>query len=88
MQHERLVADAIVAGGDLHRAEYHGAAAGQRQQEQDRRPRREGAVDEREVEVTFEDRRWVFPSGDCIILPVPARRELANGPVSEASTTQ
>lgn len=23
-----------------------------------------------EVEVTFEDRRWVFPRGDCILLPV------------------
>jgi 6-pyruvoyltetrahydropterin/6-carboxytetrahydropterin synthase len=22
------------------------------------------------VEVTFEDRRWVFPRGDCVILPV------------------
>jgi len=26
---------------------------------------------ETEVEVTFEDRRWVFPRGDCILLPVP-----------------
>ncbi len=26
---------------------------------------------EREVEATFEDRRWVFPRGDCILLPVP-----------------
>ena len=25
---------------------------------------------EDEVEVTFEDRRWVFPRGDCILLPV------------------
>ena len=25
---------------------------------------------DRSVEVTFEDRRWVFPSGDCVILPV------------------
>ena len=25
----------------------------------------------REVEVTFEDRRWVFPRGDCVLLPVP-----------------
>lgn len=25
---------------------------------------------ERSVEVTFEDRRWVFPRGDCVILPV------------------
>jgi 6-pyruvoyltetrahydropterin/6-carboxytetrahydropterin synthase len=23
------------------------------------------------VEVTFEDRRWVFPRGDCVLLPVP-----------------
>jgi len=28
------------------------------------------AVQENEVEVTFEDRRWVFPRGDCILLPV------------------
>ncbi|MEX0939428.1 MAG: 6-pyruvoyl tetrahydropterin synthase family protein [Pirellulales bacterium] len=26
---------------------------------------------QREVEVTFEDRRWVFPRNDCILLPVP-----------------
>jgi 6-pyruvoyltetrahydropterin/6-carboxytetrahydropterin synthase len=26
---------------------------------------------DREVEVTFEDRRWVFPRGDCVLLPVP-----------------
>lgn len=26
---------------------------------------------ETEVEVTFEDRRWVFPRGDCVLLPVP-----------------
>ena len=25
---------------------------------------------ETEVEVTFEERRWVFPRGDCILLPV------------------
>jgi 6-pyruvoyltetrahydropterin/6-carboxytetrahydropterin synthase len=25
---------------------------------------------EREVEVTFEDRRWVFPREDCLLLPV------------------
>lgn len=25
---------------------------------------------EDEIEVTFEDRRWVFPQGDCILLPV------------------
>ena len=28
------------------------------------------AVDDREVVVTFEDRRWVFPRGDCVLLPV------------------
>lgn len=28
------------------------------------------ATDEREVTVTFEDRRWVFPRGDCVLLPV------------------
>jgi 6-pyruvoyltetrahydropterin/6-carboxytetrahydropterin synthase len=27
--------------------------------------------DEREVEVTFRDRRWVFPRGDCILLDIP-----------------
>lgn len=27
--------------------------------------------DETSVEVTFEQRRWVFPRGDCILLPVP-----------------
>lgn len=26
---------------------------------------------DKEVEVTFEDRRWVFPRGDCVLLPVP-----------------
>lgn len=26
--------------------------------------------DEREVEVTFEDRRWVFPREDCVLLPI------------------
>jgi 6-pyruvoyltetrahydropterin/6-carboxytetrahydropterin synthase len=25
---------------------------------------------EREVEATFEERRWVFPRGDCVLLPV------------------
>ncbi len=25
---------------------------------------------DREVEVTFEDRRWIFPRGDCVLLPV------------------
>jgi 6-pyruvoyltetrahydropterin/6-carboxytetrahydropterin synthase len=24
-----------------------------------------------EVEVTFEDQRWVFPRADCVLLPVP-----------------
>lgn len=28
------------------------------------------AAQEDEIEVTFEDRRWVFPRGDCILLPV------------------
>ena len=28
------------------------------------------AAGERQVDVTFEDRRWVFPRGDCILLPV------------------
>ncbi|HEV3417984.1 MAG TPA: 6-pyruvoyl tetrahydropterin synthase family protein [Pirellulales bacterium] len=27
-------------------------------------------ADERSVEVTFEDRRWMFPRGDCKLLPV------------------
>ena len=27
-------------------------------------------ADEREVEARFEDRRWVFPRGDCVLLPV------------------
>ncbi len=26
---------------------------------------------EKKVEVTFEDRRWIFPRGDCILLPIP-----------------
>jgi 6-pyruvoyltetrahydropterin/6-carboxytetrahydropterin synthase len=25
---------------------------------------------EREVEATFRDRRWVFPRGDCVLLPI------------------
>jgi 6-pyruvoyltetrahydropterin/6-carboxytetrahydropterin synthase len=29
------------------------------------------AATAREVEVTFEDRRWVFPREDCVLLPVP-----------------
>lgn len=28
------------------------------------------ATGDREVEATFEDRRWVFPEEDCILLPV------------------
>jgi 6-pyruvoyltetrahydropterin/6-carboxytetrahydropterin synthase len=28
-------------------------------------------ADDREVLVTFEDRRWVFPRCDCVLLPVP-----------------
>ena len=28
------------------------------------------AAGEKEVEVTFEERRWVFPRGDCVLLPV------------------
>ena len=28
-------------------------------------------ADETSVEVTFHERRWVFPRGDCILLPVP-----------------
>jgi 6-pyruvoyltetrahydropterin/6-carboxytetrahydropterin synthase len=27
-------------------------------------------ADEREVEARFEDRRWVFPRGDCALLPI------------------
>jgi 6-pyruvoyltetrahydropterin/6-carboxytetrahydropterin synthase len=28
-------------------------------------------ANDREVVATFEDRRWVFPRGDCVLLPVP-----------------
>ena len=28
-------------------------------------------ADAREVTATFEDRRWVFPREDCVLLPVP-----------------
>ncbi|MEM7316260.1 MAG: 6-pyruvoyl tetrahydropterin synthase family protein [Planctomycetota bacterium] len=28
-------------------------------------------TDEKSVEATFEDRRWVFPREDCILLPIP-----------------
>jgi len=27
-------------------------------------------ADDREVQATFRDRRWVFPRGDCVLLPV------------------
>lgn len=27
-------------------------------------------ADEKSVEVTFEERRWVFPRGDCVLLPL------------------
>ena len=27
-------------------------------------------ANEREVEARFEDRRWVFPRGDCVLLPI------------------
>lgn len=27
-------------------------------------------TDEREVEITFEDRRWIFPRCDCVLLPL------------------
>lgn len=36
----------------------------------DRHPTIRVTADEREVLVTFEDRRWIFPLGDCVILPV------------------
>jgi 6-pyruvoyltetrahydropterin/6-carboxytetrahydropterin synthase len=28
-------------------------------------------ADEKEVLATFEDRRWIFPLDDCVLLPVP-----------------
>jgi 6-pyruvoyltetrahydropterin/6-carboxytetrahydropterin synthase len=28
------------------------------------------SADERRVDVRFEDRQWVFPRGDCVLLPV------------------
>ncbi len=28
-------------------------------------------ADEREVQATFRKRRWIFPRGDCVLLPVP-----------------
>jgi 6-pyruvoyltetrahydropterin/6-carboxytetrahydropterin synthase len=34
-------------------------------------PRIRVTADAREVQATFEDRRWVFPRGDCVLLDVP-----------------
>ena len=34
-------------------------------------PRIRIVADEREVTATFDDRRWVFPRCDCVLLPVP-----------------
>src|SRR3954447_4500190 len=36
----------------------------------DRHPAIQVTADDREVLVTFADRRWIFPRGDCVILPV------------------
>jgi 6-pyruvoyltetrahydropterin/6-carboxytetrahydropterin synthase len=36
-----------------------------------RHPSIKVVADEREVTATFEDRRWIFPRGDCILLDVP-----------------
>jgi 6-pyruvoyltetrahydropterin/6-carboxytetrahydropterin synthase len=36
----------------------------------DRHPAIQVTADDREVLVTFADRRWIFPIGDCVILPV------------------
>lgn len=33
-------------------------------------PRIKVSASEREVEVHFEDRRWIFPREDCVLLPV------------------
>ena len=33
-------------------------------------PRIRVLTEDREVLVTFEDRRWIFPLGDCVLLPV------------------
>jgi 6-pyruvoyltetrahydropterin/6-carboxytetrahydropterin synthase len=33
-------------------------------------PRIRVTVDEGEVEARFEDRRWVLPRGDCVLLPI------------------
>ena len=41
-------------------------------------------VQDREVEVRFEDRRWVFPRGDCQLLPVAnTTAELLAGWIAE-----
>lgn len=34
-------------------------------------PRIKVVADAQSVEATFEDRRWVFPREDCVLLPVP-----------------
>jgi 6-pyruvoyltetrahydropterin/6-carboxytetrahydropterin synthase len=34
-------------------------------------PRIRVTADEREVAVVLEDRRWVFPRSDCLLLPIP-----------------
>jgi len=36
-----------------------------------RHPTIKVVANDREVEATFEDRRWVFPRGDCILLDIP-----------------
>jgi len=33
-------------------------------------PRIQVTADRREVTARFEDRRWIFPRGDCVLLPV------------------
>jgi 6-pyruvoyltetrahydropterin/6-carboxytetrahydropterin synthase len=33
-------------------------------------PQIQVSASENEVEVRFEDRRWIFPRGDCVLLPV------------------
>ncbi len=35
-----------------------------------RHPKIKVTADEREVMVTFDDRRWIFPLGDCLLLPL------------------
>lgn len=37
----------------------------------DSHPQIKVVASEREVEATFDDRRWVFPREDCLILPMP-----------------